>query len=164
METETTTVTETTAEGVSKDELDRLIRHHVYGSMAVGLIPIPLVDFACVTLIQMNMLRVLARRYDVPFSKDVVKNILSALVGGMVPATASLPLAASISKTVPVAGTAAGIVTMPIIGGASTYAVGKVFIQHFASGGTFLTFNPEKVREYYAEMFKEGKNVAGAAK
>ena len=42
---------------------------------------------------------------------------------------------------------------MPVIAGAA-YAVGKVFIQHFASGGTFLTFDPEKVRAHYAGRAK----------
>ncbi len=145
---------------ISKEGIDKLIRHHAYGSMAVGLIPVPLVDFAGVTLVQLNMLRALGKRYNVPFSKGVAKNILSSLVGGAVPAVASPALAASLAKMVPAVGVTVGVVTMPIVAGASTYAVGKVFIQHFASGGTFLTFDPDKVKEYYAEMFKEGQKVA----
>jgi len=53
---------------------------------------------------------------------------------------------------------------MPITAGAVTYAVGKVFHQHFASGGTFLSFDPDKVRDYYAEMLREGKTVAANMK
>ena len=49
---------------------------------------------------------------------------------------------------------------MTILAGATTYAVGKVFIQHFESGGTFLNFNPDSVKEYYETMFKEGQSVA----
>ncbi len=49
---------------------------------------------------------------------------------------------------------------MPILCGAATYATGKVFIQHFASGGTFLTFDPAKVKAHYAQMFEEGKKVS----
>ncbi|MCI5165392.1 MAG: GTPase, partial [Candidatus Electrothrix sp. GM3_4] len=52
----------------------------------------------------------------------------------------------------------------PATAEAVTYAVGKVFHQHFASGGTFLTFDPDKVREYYAQMLKEGKAMASKAK
>lgn len=144
----------------SKEGIDKLIRHHVYGAMAVGLIPLPLADFAGVTLVQMNMLRALGKRYDVPFSKGVVKNILSSLIGGAVPAVASPPLALSLAKMIPAAGMTVGVVTMPLVAGASTYAVGKVFVQHFASGGTFLTFDPDKVKAYYEEMFKEGQKVA----
>ncbi len=73
-------------------------------------------------------------------------------------------LLASVVKFIPVIGETAGVVAMPILAGATTYAVGKVFVQHFASGGTLLTFDPDKVKEYYAQMFEEGKKVATAAK
>jgi uncharacterized protein (DUF697 family) len=153
---------ETSVNEVTNEDVDRLIRRHVYVSMAVGLIPLPLADFAGLTLVQLNLLRKLAQKYNVPFSNGLLKNILSSVVGGAVPTEISGPLAVSIAKIVPAVGMTAGVVTMPIVGGASTYAVGKVFVQHFASGGTFLTFDPEKVRDYYAEMFKEGEKVAAA--
>ena len=66
----------------------------------------------------------------------------------------------TLAKAIPGIGTTAGVVAMPILGGATTYATGKVFIQHFASGGTFLSFNPDKVKAYYEEMLKEGQKVA----
>lgn len=147
-----------------KDQLDKILRHHIYASMAVGLIPIPLADFAGLTLVQLNLLRKIAKSYNVRFFNDTVKNILSSLVGGAVPTAVAAPLGISIAKTVPAAGMAAGVVTMPILAGASTYAIGKVFIQHFASGGTFLTFDPEQVKAFYEEMFKEGKEVAAEMK
>lgn len=149
---------------VSQDRLDKLIRQHVWGSMAVGLIPIPLVDFAAVTGVQLNLLRSLAKEYNVRFFKDTGKNVLTALVGAGVPAVGSGPLALSLAKFIPVIGQTVGVVMMPILNAATTYAVGKVFVQHFASGGTFLTFNPDKVRAYYAEMLKEGKQVATSLK
>ncbi|MCI5140318.1 MAG: hypothetical protein D3909_00955 [Candidatus Electrothrix sp. ATG1] len=65
---------------------------------------------------------------------------------------------------IPLAGHAVGLVAMPITAGATTFAVGKVFNQHFSSGGTFLTFDPEKVRDYYNSMFEKGKNVAAKMK
>lgn len=140
----------------SKEETDRIIRHHVWASMGLGLIPLPLIDFMAMTGVQLLMLRKLARLYNIPFRKDKVKNILSALIGGAFPPAVSGPLAASIAKSVPLIGQTAGAVTMPVIAGAATYSVGKVFVQHFASGGTFLTFDPEEVRAYYADMLKEG--------
>ncbi|MCP4105829.1 MAG: DUF697 domain-containing protein [Desulfobacteraceae bacterium] len=148
---------------VPKEESNKTIRHHVYCSMAVGLVPIPLVDFAGMTGVQLNMLRVIAKKYEVPFSTGIAKNLISSLVGGALPVTVSGPLAASLSKLIPGVGSTVGIVTMPIVGGATTYAIGKVFVQHFASGGTFLTFDPDQVREYFTEMLKEGKKVAESA-
>ena len=42
----------------------------------------------------------------------------------------------------------------------STYAVGKVFQTHFASGGTLLNFDPVKARELYKTEFQEGAQMA----
>jgi hypothetical protein len=47
------------------------------------------------------------------------------------------------------------MIAQPTLSSACTYAVGKVFIQHFSSGGTFLTFSPARVREYFGQLFAE---------
>ncbi|KPA18229.1 GTPase [Candidatus Magnetomorum sp. HK-1] len=157
---ETTKAVET---NVSAEQISKLIRHHVYGSMAVGLVPIPVVDFLGITGVQLNMVRKMAGYYDIPFSKELTKNLIISLIGGAVPAAAAYPLASSV-KFIPIIGQSLGAVSMPIIAGASTYAVGKVFYRHFASGGTFLTFDPEKARAYYDEMFQKGKDVVKGMK
>lgn len=161
---ETSETPETSLEELSDSESDIIIRRHVYASIGVGLVPIPLADFMGLTAIQINMLRKLAGLYDVPFFRDAVKNILSSLVGGALPTAVSVPLAISVTKFVPVMGQTASVLSMPVVAGAATYAIGKVFNQHFASGGTFLTFNPEKVKAYYSEMFKEGEKIAAKIK
>ena len=143
----------------SGDSSEGTIRNHVIGSMGVGLIPIPVVDLVALTGIQLNMLRKLAKAYDIPFSKDKVKTILAALIGGGIPVTFAGAFA-SLMKAVPIIGQTTGALAMPILAGATTYAVGKVFTQHFASGGTFLNFNPDDVKDYYYEMFKEGQKMA----
>ncbi len=148
----------------SKEELERILRNHVYGAMGVGLFPVPFADFVALTGIQLNLVKKLAGMYDVSFSKDTVKNVLLALIGGSLPTAVGAPLAFSLAKAIPALGQTFGVVTMPVVGGAATYAIGKVFVRHFASGGTFLSFNPEKVKEYYAEMFKEGENIASDMK
>jgi hypothetical protein len=51
------------------------------------------------------------------------------------------------------------MIGMAVFGTASTYAVGSVFIQHFETGGTLLTFDAEKVRDFYAQQFREGRQV-----
>ncbi len=158
---ETAAKTEEEVSGeVAKPDLDRVIRHHVWASIGIGLVPIPLVDMVGLTAIQLNMVRKIAKAYELPFIRDKVKNVVGSLVGSAIPTAAGAPLAASIAKSVPVIGWTAGAIAMPVIAGAATYAVAKVFVQHFASGGTFLTFDPDKVKEYYAEMLKEGREVA----
>lgn len=143
---------------------DKMIRQHVYMSLGIALVPIPFFDFIGVSGIQLNLMRKLSELYKVPFSKDMVKNIIGALIGGAFPASAGSRIMASISKTIPGVGQTVGAVCAATVSGASTYAVGKVFARHFAEGGTFLSFDPEKAKAFYEEMFKEGREVAAEMK
>ncbi len=110
------------------------------------------------------MVHKLAKKYAIPFSRDKAKNIIASLIGSFTPTATAPTLAMSLSKMIPFFGSVVGAVTMPALSGAVTYAIGRVFVQHFASGGTFLTFNPEKVKDYYMEMFEEGERVAAEMK
>jgi len=152
-------VDENNLQDVPEETINKLIRNHVYTAMAVGLVPIPVVDFIGVTGVQINMVRKLAKLFDIPFSRETTKNIIISLIGGTVPAVTSYPVASAV-KVIPIIGLSLGAVSMPVISGASTYAVGKVFYRHFASGGTFLTLDVEKAKQYYSEMYQKGKTVS----
>jgi uncharacterized protein (DUF697 family) len=93
------------------------------------------------------MLRRLSQIYGVPFSSNRGKSIIASLMGSMIPATSGMGVASAL-KAIPVIGTAAGTLTMSGVSAGATYAIGKVFIQHFASGGTLLDFNPPDYREF----------------
>jgi uncharacterized protein (DUF697 family) len=116
-------------------------------SGAAGLIPVPIVDIAAVGGVQLQMLRRLSEMYSVPFSENVGKSIIASLAGSIIPKTVAYS-AGSLTKGIPVLGTLIGGLTMPVFSAADTYVIGKVFIQHFASGGTLLDFNPPDYREF----------------
>ncbi len=145
------------------EEAQGIVQTSMYCAMAAGIVPIPIFDFIAVTGIQLDMLRRLSNLYNVEFMQNKGKNILGALTGGGFSSSLS-PILASTIKVIPFVGSTLGAVSMPIIAGATTYAIGKVFIQHFESGGTFLTFDPKAVKEFYAEQLKEGNSVAARAK
>lgn len=141
---------------------EALVRKNVYISAGVGVLPIPFLDLAALTGIQLNMLYQLSKIYEVPFNREVTKSIIGTLVGGSGAAILTRP-AWSLLKSIPMVGWAVGGFTLSILGGASTYALGKVFIQHFESGGTFLTFDPQAVRAHYVKLQEEGRKVAADA-
>lgn len=128
------------------------IKRHILAGAVAGALPFPWVGLTALTGVQLNMLRHLAGIYGVDFSKEVGKSAIAALVGSDL----SLGVSLGIAKLVPGPTVAVGAVTGGLLGVASTLALGKVFIQHFESGNTFLTFDPEKVRSYYEELFKKG--------
>jgi uncharacterized protein (DUF697 family) len=140
---------------------EKTIKKYMYWSVGAGLIPVPLVDLAAVTGIQLKMIADLAKQYNTKFSKQSTKAILSSLVGGGVTAEGG-PIAASLVKGIPLIGQTAGALTMPAVAGASTYAIGKVFVAHFESGGTLLDFDPDKMRAYYADELHKSKKAATA--
>lgn len=137
-----------------------VIKHHALGAAGVGLIPLPAADFVALTAIQANLLRKLSAFYNVPFTEEIGKKVIGALVGGYAPVAFALPVA-SLVKMIPIIGQTAGVLAMSVMAGASTYAIGRVFVQHFESGGTFLNFDPAAVSEYYREQFQEGREIVG---
>lgn len=135
---------------------EQLVKKHMMASLAVGLVPLPLLDLVALTGIQLRMLSRLSKLYEVEFSDQLGKSVLGALVGSGGSTVVSSASTRFILQLIPVAGWAAGIVSTSVFAGASTFAVGKVFVQHFASGGTFLTLDPEKVRAYYTQQLAQG--------
>lgn len=143
-----TATDEAIADGASRDETAlNLVNRFALWSGVAGLIPIPMIDIAAVGGLQIQMVRRLSQVYDVEFSENRTKAIVASLAGSLIPATSGIG-AASLLKTVPVLGTIAGGFVMPALSAGATYAIGKAFIQHFASGGTLLDFNPPDYREF----------------
>ena len=144
-------------------EAEELIRKHSYAAAGVGLIPIPWVDFIGLTAIQMKMLYQLSETYKIEFSEDRGKAIIGSLVSGFLPVAIAQPVA-SFLKAIPLIGQTTGAISMSILGGSTTYAIGRVFNQHFATGGTFLDLDPSKVKAYFKEQFEVGRKVTEEAK
>jgi uncharacterized protein (DUF697 family) len=143
---------------IPKHEVEAIIRKRVYAAMAVGLAPIPLLDLAGITAIQLEMVHALAKKYGVPFRADAVKTIVGSLVGGALP-VAFAPAMASLVKFIPLIGWSAAGVTVSLLGGSVTYALGNVFVLHFESGGVLLDFDVKKFRGVFQSKVSEGKTV-----
>jgi uncharacterized protein (DUF697 family) len=133
------------------EQASQLVDRYSLWSGAAGLIPIPIVDVAAVGGVQIQMLRKLSEIYGVPFSDNMGKSVLAGLAGSLIPASTATTTAmgvGSLMKGIPGVGTIVGALTMPAFSAGATYIIGKVFIQHFASGGTLLDFNPPDYREF----------------
>jgi uncharacterized protein (DUF697 family) len=128
-------------------EASKLVERFSLWSGAAGLIPLPIIDIATVAGLQLQMVRRLSEIYGVPFTDNRGKSIIASLMGSMIPASSGMGVASAL-KSVPFIGTAAGTLTMSGVSAGATYAIGKVFIQHFASGGTLLDFDPPDYREF----------------
>lgn len=145
------------------DKAHGSVKNYTMGAMAVGLVPIPVADMVALSAIQMKMVHSVAGIYDVPFSKNVAKSIIGSMLGSSIAVTLAMPVASFI-KVIPIIGQSSGTISTALIGSASTYAIGKIFVEHFESGGTFLDFDEEKAKNHFKELYEEGRAFVVAHK
>lgn len=142
--------------GADKEKMAvTVVRNYTLLSAGVGVLPLPIIDMVTMLALQMLMIHKLAKIYGVPYAEQRVKAAVAGLIGGFDAGY----LGYGVLKLVPLLGYLS-YAAMPTINAGISYAIGKVFIQHFESGGTFLDFDPKKVRAYFEEQFREGKRNA----
>ena len=134
---------------------ENIIKEHVLWSLGAGLVPIPVLDVLAVTAIQLDMLKQISRVYAQNYSESSGKAMLSAVTG-----STFARIGASMIKAIPGIGTILGTVSMPILSGASTYAIGKAVSMHFESGGDFFNINFDSMKQAYDDWMGKGKEVA----
>ena len=139
--------------------VEAILRKHIYGAMGVGLVPIPIVDFVGFSAIQLDLIRALSKEYNVPFKATEAKEIICALIGGGA-GVAGSTLLASLVKFIPLIGTTTGALSATLVGGAVTYATGRLIIRHYDKGGSLNDFNTDEAKEAFDEVVAEGKVVA----
>ncbi|MFK7796591.1 MAG: DUF697 domain-containing protein [Aureispira sp.] len=136
--------------------VETAIRSHVVWSMGAGFIPIPVADIVAVAAVQLDMIRTISSLYGVDFKETEGKALVTSLTGSGL----SRIGANAIVKMIPGVGSLLGGLSMSVVSGASTYALGQVFKTHFSVGGTFLDFDTDRFQRYYDEQFEKGKTVA----
>lgn len=151
-------ITPITAEG-RLTKADAILRRNVLWAVGAGVLPLPLFDVIAVTAIQIKLIKQLSDLYGVTFREDLAKKLVASLLTGVVGVGLGVGLAASLTKLIPVVGTALGVLTLPVIAGAATHATGKVFIMHFETGGTLLDFDVKAMRSHFKAEFDGAKDV-----
>ncbi len=137
---------------------DDIIRRHALYAAGAGLVPIPLVDLASISVVQYRMIKEIAKKYKIEFSEEKTKSILAGLMGGITSFEAGL-LTRILFKGIPIIG--------PVIGGTAvsgfayitTKLVGEIFDEHFASGGDLAVeeVTISKMREKLSFDYSEWK-------
>lgn len=135
-------------------QAEKLIREHMIVAMGAGLIPIPFADWATTAAVQLNLVRKLAGVYGVSFVPGLAKGLIAGLVGGT-----AVRGGATLVKLIPGIGWLTGGLTASVLAAATTYAVGRVFQEHFAAGGSLRDFDTAAASEAYKRAFRRGQAV-----
>ncbi|MEL6721848.1 MAG: hypothetical protein AAFP10_01290 [Pseudomonadota bacterium] len=140
-----------------KIKSDNIINLHIISGMALGLLPVPLLDIAALTGVQLNLLRSLCKHHNVAFDEQKGKAFVHALISGTTPVATVVGLS-SVIKLIPAIGTIGGGIGMVVGSGTSIYAIGQVFATHFRTGGTLQNFSVEHWKSFFRNKLQEGKD------
>ena len=111
-------------------------RHRTYAAVG-GLLPIPVVNIAAVTTVNVRMVQQLSELYQVPFQRDRARAMIVSLIGGAVPTGFGVATSSTLMFIMP-GGVLVGLGVSAITAGAVTRAIGQVFAESFendARGG-----------------------------
>lgn len=136
-----------------------VIQNNIYLSVASGVIPVPYVDTAALMVVNLKLLRELADVYDVEFRAEIGKEAIGSLLASVAPPLLAggifgISAVQSALRAIPLIGTTIGLVTLPALHGAFTYALGSVFRRHFAQGGNFVNFDAKATKGYFRERYE----------
>jgi uncharacterized protein (DUF697 family) len=137
-----------------------LVARKVKWATLGGAVPVPILDVAVISGVQLSMLADLSALYERPFDENAARAILSSLIGGFAPYAAGVGLGGLVAKAVPLLGFGVGVATVSLLARAFTRALGRLFILHFESGGAVFDFDPDAMRNHFKREFERAK--AGA--
>jgi uncharacterized protein (DUF697 family) len=143
---------------------DRVIMTSSLMAAGAGANPLPGWDIAAVAGVQLKMLADLSKLYDVPFTQNIGKSAIGALVGGLGPTYLARGSLGAAVKVIPGVGQLVGMVALPALSGGCTYALGRVFVAHYESGGTLLSFKPKEFSSRFAAEVKAGMQKIASVK
>ncbi len=124
-------------------EARSIIKKYAYFASGIGVVPFPVAEVVTVNAVQYAMIRKLALCYGIPFKEQRIKSLVSSILSGVVgasiiygPVTRTLTMITGLGW---ILGTGVSIG----VSGAITLALGKLFIDHFEHGGSFLDLDIE---------------------
>lgn len=129
-------------------EANKITNRKTLYAAGAGLIPFPIVDTATLLGVQLTMIQSIAKLYDIEFKEHIAKSLIGSLISSI--------SSVSLVKLVPGIGTILGSATASLAGATGTYALGRVFTQHFDQGGTLLDFDPISSRAYFQKEYEAG--------
>jgi len=132
----------------------------------VGIIPFVVVDIAGLATVQIMMLSRLAAIYKVPFSGNIGRTMISAVLGAIIPTTLKAGTVGLI-RSIPLFGQLFGLAAMPAYSWMVTYAIGTVFTDIFEQSQDLDSLDPEetgaKVKKVMSDLATKEKATAATA-
>lgn len=153
MENQDTIETQVVDNSDRLNQASAIISNKCKWSAAAGFIPVPYLDLAGLAAVQVKMVSELSDLYGKTVQQEALKTTVATLLGTLTTAGLAAPVAMTTLKLVPGLGSIAGGLSLGAVGAAATFAVGKVFVNHFEGGGTLSNFDVDKVKDDLKSAF-----------
>jgi uncharacterized protein (DUF697 family) len=149
-------------DAITSAKVEKIIKDRALLAAGMGIVPVPVLNLASVTVVQISMVQSISKLYDIEAKKSWIKNIISAVLGGITTTGGSGFLAAHIIGA-PLVGASLAVLTAPALNGLITYALGYMFARYFESNEGFFKTNVKALRDWFAEGFKQGREKLGSS-
>jgi len=123
-------------------QAESIVQRNVLWASGLGLLSFGMADIVITPAVQLKMIQEVCSLYGVGFTEEWGKNLIAALLGTATAGAVGI-------RMVPVV----GMFAAPVSAGVATYLLGKVITQHLESGGTLLSFDPAKLKTYFADYY-----------
>jgi len=140
-----------------KEQAQKVIQSHVLWSLVAGALPVPFLDIAGVTFIQMDMFKQISKIYKADFDLNKGKALITSFVASTM--AGILTIGPSLFKTIK---KPASIVSNAVFQAAITYALGYLFLNAYDEGKCFFDLGLANSTELFEEAFEKGKEYVKA--
>ncbi|MDR2740789.1 MAG: YcjF family protein [Treponema sp.] len=145
---------------ITRARTEEIIKNRSLLAAGLGIVPIPIFNFASVTVIQIALVQSITRLYNIEVKKSWIKNIIASVLGGLATTGISGAVARGLG-TAPLVGTSLAVLSTPVLNGLTTYAVGYMFVRYFESSDGFLKTNTKAMGDWFTEGFNDGREKLG---
>jgi len=134
-------------------EAMKIVYRYVAVSAGAALVPLAGVDVAVLAGIHVTLIKRLCEHYTVDFSEHTARNILIAVAASVIPGTFGSVTGRKVLHFLPPPLRVVGWGVMSASSAVFSYGIGMLFIHHFESGGTLLSFDTSRLHEWFPRLF-----------
>jgi uncharacterized protein (DUF697 family) len=123
----------------------RIVRRYVLMSAAAGVIPLPGLDVTVLAGIHIALIKELTEHYGAVFSEYAARNIVIAVATSVVPGAIGSFAGRRLLRVLPFITPGLAVLTWSASSAAVSYALGRVIMAHFETGGTLDSFDTKNL-------------------
>ncbi len=122
-----------------QSQASAIVERYANFSALGGVIPVPLLNVAGVTVIILRMVKKLCQLYGVPYEQGRARALIVGLAGGAVPTTASAVTTSTLVYFIPGVNLL-GLAVSSVTASLCARGIGRRFVEHFETGASLMDF------------------------